>query len=120
MSTPLLTAIKEGMSFTEIDEQNFAESWKKSVGESARLICRLAECKPHIVKDTLSLNNSRNIVVLLSKPLAGIGQLIQTNIKLIKDRQDEIENSTQTIEELKDKLYILQIDLEQKTLEYPS
>ncbi|PKC66902.1 hypothetical protein RhiirA1_379475 [Rhizophagus irregularis] len=114
-----LAAIKEGMDFAETDEQNFAESWKKSVGESLRLIRYLATRPPHAVKDTLSLNSSRNIVVLLSKPLAEIGQLIQTNIKLIKEQQNEIKNSAKTIEELKENLYIPQIDLEPVTLGYP-
>ncbi|PKY51376.1 hypothetical protein RhiirA4_446799 [Rhizophagus irregularis] len=115
-----LAAVKEpGISFTDADEKNFSESWKKSVDESSRLIQYLVTCQPHIVKDTLSLNNSRNIVILLSKPLAEIGQLIQTNIKLIKEQQNEIANSNQTIEELKDKLYIPQIDLEPVTLGHP-
>ncbi|GES75094.1 P-loop containing nucleoside triphosphate hydrolase [Rhizophagus clarus] len=115
-----LAAIKEpGILFTDADEKNFSESWKKSVDESLRLILYLVGRPPHIVKDTLSLNNSRNIVILLSKPLAEIGQLIQTNIKLIKEQQNEIANSNQTIEELKDRLYIPQIDLEPVTLGYP-
>ncbi|RIA81664.1 hypothetical protein C1645_547454 [Glomus cerebriforme] len=114
-----LAALKENMPFTEADEQNFAESWKKSVDESLRLIQYLVTRQPHQVKDTLSLNNARNIVVFLSKPLAEIGQLIQTNIKLIKEQQNEISNSNKTIEQLRDNLYIPQIDLEPVTLGYP-
>ncbi|RIA79474.1 hypothetical protein C1645_840585 [Glomus cerebriforme] len=78
-----LAAIKKDISFTEVDEQNYAE------------------------------------MIILSKPLAEIGQLIQTNIKLIKEQQKEIVNSKQTIEELKDKLYIPQIDLEPEKLGHP-
>ncbi|CAB4483553.1 unnamed protein product [Rhizophagus irregularis] len=114
-----LAAIKKGISFTDADEQNFAESWKKSVKESLRLMQYLLTRPPHAVKDTLSLNNSRNIVVLLSKPLAEIGQLIQANIKLIKEKQNEIKNSDKTIEELKENLYIRQIDLQPKKLGFP-
>ncbi|RIA87173.1 hypothetical protein C1645_714063 [Glomus cerebriforme] len=114
-----LAAIKKDISFTVADEQNYAESWKKSVDESKRLIRYLVTRPPHQVKDTLSLNNARNIVIILSKPLAEIGQLIQMNIKLIKERQKEIANSKQTIEELKDKLYIPQIDLEPVGLGHP-
>ncbi|GES75106.1 hypothetical protein GLOIN_2v1760573 [Rhizophagus clarus] len=115
-----LAAIKEpDISFTDADEKYFSESWNKSVDESLRLILYLVGRPPHIVKDTLSLNNSRNIVILLSKPLAEIGQLIQTNIKLIKEQQNEIKNSDKTIEELKDQLYIPQVDIEPVSLEYP-
>ncbi|RIA87174.1 hypothetical protein C1645_878195 [Glomus cerebriforme] len=114
-----LAAIKNNIQFTQNEEQNFAESWKRSVDEAKRLIEYIAECPPHQVEDTLSLNNARNIVVILSKLLAEIGQLIRTNIKLIKEQQKEIANSKQTIEELKDKLYIPQIDLEPVSLGYP-
>ena len=66
------------------------------MNESVRLIKYLVTCTPHQVNDTISLNNSRNIVIYLSKPLAEIGQLIQENIKLNKKRQKELENSNQT------------------------
>ena len=83
-----LAAIKEpGLLFTDADEHNFSESWKKSMDESLRLIQYFETCSPHVVKDTLSLNNSRNMVILLSKSLAEIGQRIQTNIKLIKSNK---------------------------------
>ncbi|RIA85230.1 hypothetical protein C1645_697960 [Glomus cerebriforme] len=114
-----LAAFKRGISFTEADEQSFIESWNISVNESSRLIEYLVSRPPHKVKHTLSLNNSRNNVILFSKPLAEIGQLIQINIKLIKEKQKELENSNQTTEELKDRLHILQLNLEPVSLEYP-
>ncbi|CAB5380075.1 unnamed protein product [Rhizophagus irregularis] len=98
-----LTAIKE-IKFTQNEEQNLAESWKRSVDESLRLIKYLVKRKPHIVKDTLSLNNFRNTVLLLSRPFAEIEHLIQKSIILIKENQEEINNSSKTIEELEGKL----------------
>ncbi|PKY55550.1 hypothetical protein RhiirA4_504556 [Rhizophagus irregularis] len=99
-----LAAIKE-IKFTQNEEQNLAESWKRSVDESLRLIKYLVKRQPHIVKDTLSLNNFRNTVLLLSRPFAEIERLIQKSIILIKEKQEEINNSSKTIEELKGKLY---------------
>ncbi|CAB5343914.1 unnamed protein product [Rhizophagus irregularis] len=99
-----LAAIKE-IKFTQNEEQNLAESWKISVDESLRLIKYLVKRQPHIVKDTLSLNNFRNTVLLLSRPFAEIERLIQKSIILIKEKQEEINNSSKTIEELKGKLY---------------
>ncbi|GBC01567.1 hypothetical protein RclHR1_04230012 [Rhizophagus clarus] len=110
-----LAAFKRDIKF--INEYSFAESWDKSVDESLRLIKYIMTRPPHKVKHTLSLNNSRNIVSLLSKPLAEIEQLIQMNIKLIKEKQKELEDINQ--EEFKDKLYILQLKLEPVVLEYP-
>ncbi|GBC01566.1 hypothetical protein RclHR1_04230011 [Rhizophagus clarus] len=114
-----LAAIKQNIQFTRSEEQNFAESWKRSVDESLRLIEYLVNRQPHAVEDTLSLNNSRNIVILLSKPLAEIERLIQQNIILIKEKQEEINNSNKTIKELEGKLYIPQIDIEPVKLKFP-
>src|ERR1044072_9770337 len=84
-----LAAIKGGVTFTDKDEQSFAESWKRSVEESLRLLKHIMSCTPHKVKDTLSLNNARKLVILLAKPLAEIAQLIQTNISLFQDQQNQ-------------------------------
>ncbi|PKC66901.1 hypothetical protein RhiirA1_511006 [Rhizophagus irregularis] len=114
-----LAAIKNGISFTDAHEKSFAESWKKSMDESSRLIEYIMTRPPHKVKDTLSLNNSRNLVMLLSRPLAKMEQLIQTNINQIEEQQKALADSNQTIEELKEKMYIKQLDLEPVALEYP-
>ncbi|GBC10769.1 hypothetical protein RclHR1_00990002 [Rhizophagus clarus] len=114
-----LAAIKKGISFTDADEESFAESWKKSTDELFRLIKYIVIRPPHKVKDTLSLNNSRNLVMLLSRPLAKMEQLIQTNINQIEEQQKELADSNQTIEELKERMYIKQLDLEPVALEYP-
>ncbi|EXX68672.1 hypothetical protein RirG_103070 [Rhizophagus irregularis DAOM 197198w] len=102
--------------YTVSEEQSFAESWKKSVDESIRLIKYLVKPQPHVIEDTISLNNSRNTVILLSKPLAKMEHLIQQNIILIKEKQEEIKNSDETIEELDKKLYVSQIDLKPSLL----
>jgi GTPase SAR1 family protein len=114
-----LAAFKENIQFTKSEKQNFAESWERSVSESLRLIEYLVKRQPHVVEDTLSLNNSRKIVILLSKPLAEIERLIQQNIILIKEKQQEIKNSNKTIEELEGNLYIPQIDIVPVKLGYP-
>ncbi|CAG8789198.1 10543_t:CDS:2, partial [Gigaspora rosea] len=41
----------------------------------------------------LAASNNAENRIHLAKPLAGIEQLIQTNIKLVKDRQKEIDNN---------------------------
>lgn len=114
-----LAALRENVKFSEGDIENFAESWKKSVQESWRLFKHIVSLKPHRTKETLSLNNVRKNVMLLSKPLAEIGQLIQVNISIIRDQQKEIENSNQSIEDLRSRLYTTILDLNPKKLEHP-
>ncbi|PKK67032.1 hypothetical protein RhiirC2_852455 [Rhizophagus irregularis] len=81
---------------------------------------------PHHTKGYISfelnrLNDllpSRNIMTLLYKPFAEIERLIQNIIILIREKQ-EINNSSGTIEELKGKLYIPQLYIESRKLDYP-
>jgi GTPase SAR1 family protein len=114
-----LAAIKDGITFADKDEQSFAESWKRSVEESLRLLKHIKSRTPHKIRDTLSLNNTRKIVILLSKPLAEIGQLIQINISMATEQQNQIRNNSQTIKQLEERLKISQIDFQPKQLGYP-
>ncbi|CAG8684237.1 6649_t:CDS:1, partial [Ambispora gerdemannii] len=56
-----LAALKEKVQFIPEDEISFAESWKRSVNESTRLLGYISTCPPHKIQDTLTLNESRNI-----------------------------------------------------------
>ncbi|CAG8568245.1 5149_t:CDS:1, partial [Dentiscutata heterogama] len=95
-----LAAAKNGVNFGEMDKTSFTESWKRSVTESVRLLQYLGFRDPHKVQDTLTLNEARNIVLHLAKPLASIEQNIQTNINHIKDKQKEIDSCTESINDL--------------------
>ncbi|RHZ61186.1 hypothetical protein Glove_349g81 [Diversispora epigaea] len=99
-----LAALRENMKFSE-------ESW--------RLFKHIVSLEPHRTEETLSLNNVRKNVMLLSKPLAEIGQLIQINISIIRDQQREIENTNQSIEDLRSRLYTTLLDLDPKKLDHP-
>ncbi|CAG8633017.1 24111_t:CDS:2 [Dentiscutata erythropus] len=114
-----LAAYKQYISFNEIDKEIYAGSWKRSVDESNRLIRYFKSCRPHIVKDTISLNNARQIVMSLSKPLAEICQNIQVNIALSEEKREEIKKFGSTIADLEGKLHIPQIDLEPVQLNFP-
>ncbi|CAG8492140.1 4435_t:CDS:2 [Dentiscutata heterogama] len=112
-----LAAVKKGMSFT--DKEVFASSWEKSANESMRLIERMINCTPHKIIDTISLNNARQIVMILYKPLAEVILNIQENIVQIEKLKKEIQRSDITAEELKSKLYIPYIGLELIRLDRP-
>ncbi|CAG8615329.1 8808_t:CDS:2 [Ambispora gerdemannii] len=114
-----LAAVKAGIKFEEMDEQSFAESWKRSVGESVRLLGYLCLRDPHKVKDTLTLNDARRIVINLAKPLAEAERLIKTNIALIDERQKEIDSCNESIQDLNRRLFIPQKDLHSVQLGYP-
>ncbi|CAG8461512.1 689_t:CDS:2 [Ambispora leptoticha] len=94
-----LAALKDKVKFHKEEEKSFAESWKRSVNEAMRLLEYISKCPPHNIKDTLSLNESRNIVIILTKLLAEMSQLIETNIELIKMQQTEIKNINEIMNE---------------------
>ncbi|CAG8547927.1 725_t:CDS:1 [Diversispora eburnea] len=114
-----LAAAKDGIEFDEMDEKSFAESWKRSVDESVRLLEYLSLRKPHKVEDTLTLNEARNRVLHLAKPLALAETLIQTNISLVSDRQKEINSYDESIQDLHKKLYIPQKTVDKVDLGHP-
>ena len=115
-----LAAVKQGISFNDERRQVYAKSWEKTVSETKRLLQYISSLEPHKVKNTLSLNDVRRLILELSRPLAEVSKAIEINIKLIEDKEKEISASTDHIEKLKGQLYIPQIDLETTPLGYPS
>jgi GTP-binding protein EngB required for normal cell division len=114
-----LAALQNGISFGEKDRQDYAVSWERSVEETTRLLQHIQTLKPHKVKDTLTLNGARRIVIGLSKPIATISQNIQTNIALLKDKELEIKSFKGSIEDLQTKMYIPYSYIEAIPLDYP-
>lgn len=114
-----LAALKNGIPFGDKDRQDFTMSWERSVEETARLLEHIQTLKPHKVKDTLTLNDARRIVISLSKPIAAISQNIQTNIALLKDKENEINSFKGSIQDLQTRMYIPYSYIEGTPLNYP-
>ena len=90
-----------------------------SVEETERLIKHISSLPPHKVKNTLSLNDARRLIVALSRPLAEISSTIQNNIGVVQQRRREILESTKHKEDLTNNLYIPAIDLKLTPLDHP-
>ena len=114
-----LCAIHNGVQFDAEEKRNFAVSWDKSVAESNRLFAHVEGIKPHSTKDTISLNDARNVILNLTRPMADISKNIQTNIAIIDDKKKEVQSSKLSHKELMDKLYIPQMVLVPKELSSP-
>ncbi len=115
-----LAALKNGVAFDEKDRQDYSASWNRSVEETARLLRHIASLKPHKVKDTLTLNDARRLIVNLSRPIAEITKNIQININILEDKKNEIKLSEESIKELMKKLKIPKIDIDIQPLTYPT
>jgi len=48
--------VKNGMTFTGRETEEYGRSWEQSNKEAERLIMHILELKPHYIKDTLSVN----------------------------------------------------------------
>ena len=114
-----LALLKHGYTFDDDTRKNFSASWDHSVVETERLLEHIASLKPHKVSETISLNYARNLVVILSRPIAEISRDIQTNIFLLQERDKEIQLADGSIEELKKELYTPITKIESKTLDNP-
>jgi GTPase SAR1 family protein len=78
-----LAADKQG---TRMDnEEDFRRSWQHSEGEARRLVQHFQSMPPHLVKSTLSLNRTRELIHQLTIPMANISRTIETTIRINED-----------------------------------
>lgn len=68
--------------------------------------------KPHNVKETVSVNQIRDLILQLSKPMYDICEILQNKIIDLDTKIAESKNKDQNLNELKRKLYKPGLDLE--------
>jgi len=68
------------------DQGDYNRSWEKSAHESHRLLKYFGDLKPHQVKSTVSLNETRHLITELTKPMAEIMKVINDTIKVNQDQ----------------------------------
>lgn len=101
------------------NEEDFRRSWKHSREESLRLMDHFRSKQPHLVKSTMSLNGTRELISLLTKPMAEISQLIRTNIALCEDRMQELKDTRLSGDQLRKQLHFQKVQLDLETLAKP-
>ena len=114
-----LAAVKKGVQFDDSTRVSFRESWDYSVKETHRLMEKIISVEPHLIHDTTTLNNARNLIVKLTKPLAELTRLIDYNIKISQDKINELLTTQKHGKDLDDSLMVKKIDLEPRQLGYP-
>ncbi|CAG2106788.1 unnamed protein product [Medioppia subpectinata] len=92
-------------------KSSYVESWNRSVEECQRLFDRIIQLPPHKVMDTLSVNNAKQIIQLLIKPLADISKNIADNVNQCERHKIEVNKFKGTIEELNTKLFIPSVEI---------
>lgn len=110
---------KNPITFPNDERENFTKSWDKSVSETKRMLKHIGALQPHPIKDTLNLNHTRELVIKLTRPLAEISKMIQTNKKIVKDELNLIQQTKDSIKELEKVKMRTKIELETVPLDYP-
>jgi len=118
-SVRFLAALKHGIKFDEDEKKNYSTSWEISAKETERLIDYISSLPPHKVKNTLSLNDTRRLIVALSRPLAEITSTIQSSIGVVEQRRRDVVESKKHKQDLTNKMYIPAVDLETTPLNHP-
>lgn len=114
-----LCANHAGIEFDKDDQDDYERSWDKSKIETERLFTYISQLTPHNVKDTVTLNDARRMILTLAKPLADITSNIQTNIKIMDDKKRILQSHNTKDGNLSQKLLITTVSIEAIPLGYP-
>ena len=101
-----LAAHKQGVNLGSFDD--YFRSWQQSATESRRLLDYIRGLEPHQVKNTLSLNETRHMILQLTKPMAEIAQKINDTIDLNERDTELLRNSKLSKADMLKKLNVQQ------------
>ncbi|XP_072024922.1 uncharacterized protein [Amphiura filiformis] len=114
-----LACLKNRVVFSQEEKDTYAASWNKSVGETNRLFKHISTLRPHKVRNTLSMNEARRIIVAMSKPLAEVAKTIQHNVNQGEEAKLEIDLYDKNMDGLKAKLKFSGFNLTRVALGHP-
>lgn len=112
-----LAAQKNGMTMDNI--QDFRSSWEQSGNEAKRLLDYFRSLAPHLVRSTLSLNRTRDLIMHLTRPMADIMQNIDKTILLNGDNVQELTDTKLKGDQLRGRLHWEKIELVSHSLDKP-
>ena len=110
---------KSGISFTSEEIDLYSKSWIKSCDTTCKLFDRVKSMRPHETKKTLSLNEARNFIIAMSKPMGEAVQLIEKNVKKISDVKEQCKIHDADIRTFQADLRFNAFELEVVELDYP-
>ena len=94
-------------------------SWEYSVTECKRLVTHFKGLKPHEVRGTINLNETRNIIIRLTEPMALLAQKMTASIAVNEEQIKELEQAGLTRAELESRLFVQKESLESVEVDQP-
>lgn len=110
---------KSGVLFTPEETDLYSKSWDKSCDTTRKLFDYVTKLQPHDTKKTLSLNEARNCIIAMSKPMGEAVQLIEMNLKKIKDVKDQCKIYDADIRRFQAELKFKGFERKMCQLDYP-
>ena len=107
-----LACVKNELKFSQTYIGTYIMSWEQSVNEIKRLLQYIdTKLKPHKVRETMSMNEARRIILAMSKPLAEVAKNINYNVQeaeRVKQQKASFKQEIETkIKELKEEERLL-------------
>ncbi|TGZ76808.1 hypothetical protein EX30DRAFT_228160 [Ascodesmis nigricans] len=94
-------------------------SWETSAKEAQRLIQYFRSRTPHLVKETVNLNQTRKVLTSLTRPMAYITRTINDSIALNEDHIAALSNEKIKMVDLQSRLKIKTLQLQTVPLQRP-
>ncbi|XP_037042296.1 uncharacterized protein LOC119078724 [Bradysia coprophila] len=114
-----LCARRNNIEFRPEDFQNFSLSWDKSAVETQRMLNFVKCRKPHKINDTMSINEARNTILTLARPMAKISDNIAANIRVAERQKKFTENLDDENLKLEKNRLVQQIQIKTVPINYP-
>lgn len=86
-----LACCKNGVDLLS-EKHLYVDSWEKSVDELDRMFKTISKLKPHNIRETTSLNESRRIIIATAKPIGEVANLIAIRQQMLNDNETSIVN----------------------------
>ena len=97
----------------------YSESWKTSLEATTKLFEFIKGMTPHETKKTLSVNEARNFIIAISKPMAEAVELIDRNSKEIEKIKTQCSEDGNEIQKFQERLYFKGLKRKTKYLSHP-
>ena len=114
-----LACHKKGVTFTGEDVNVYFKSWKKSREATTKLFGFIKDMPPHDTKKTMSLNEARNFIVAMSKPMGEAAELIDRNSKEIEENENRCRADDDEIQKFQERLHFKGLIRKRNPLQHP-
>lgn len=112
-----LAAQKKGIEMGYFEDNT--RSWEHSVAECKRLVKYVEQLTPHNVRSTLNLNETRDMIVKLTEPMAVIAQKIASSIAVNNDAINHLKTEKLSRAALEKSLYVQRDSVESYEVDQP-